>query len=88
MKTMAAAKCKAQFLSVLKEVQTKREPVLVTRNGKPVAKMVPLDIPETEDPLDVFRFPGKVEIVGDIESPLYTDEEWEEFAQQSLEQMK
>ena len=79
MKTMAAAKCKAQFLSVLKEVEAKREPILVTRNGKPVAKMVPLEIPETEDPLEVFRFPGKIEIVGDIEAPLYTEKNGKSF---------
>jgi antitoxin (DNA-binding transcriptional repressor) of toxin-antitoxin stability system len=69
-------------------VQSRREPVLVTKNGKPVAKMVPLDIPEGEDPLDAFRFPGKVEIVGDIMAPLYTDAEWEEFFEQSMEQLK
>jgi len=43
---MAAGKFKAQCLAVMDEVQRKRVPVLVTKNGKPVAKLVPLDIPE------------------------------------------
>jgi prevent-host-death family protein len=83
MKTMPAGKFKAQCLAVMDEVQRKRVPVLVTKNGKPVAKLVPLDIPDGEDPLDAFHFPG-IEIVGDITKPIYTDEQWEEFFEQSL----
>lgn len=78
MRTMAAAKFKAQCLAVMDEVQTKREPVLVTKNGKPVAKLVPLELSDDVDPLDAFRFPG-MEIVGDIMAPMYTDEELDEF---------
>ncbi len=86
MKTMGAAKFKAHFLAVIAEVQAKREPVLVTKHGKPVAKMVPLDLPEGEDPLDAFHFPG-VTIAGDVMSPIYSDEEYEEFYQRSVEQL-
>ena len=78
MRMMAAAKFKAQCLTVMDEVQAKREPVLVTKNGKPVAKLMPLDLPDDVDPLDAFRFPG-MEIVGDIMAPFYTDEELDEF---------
>jgi antitoxin (DNA-binding transcriptional repressor) of toxin-antitoxin stability system len=67
------------------EVQAKREPVVVTKNGKPVAKLVPMDIPEGEDPLDAFLFPGKIEIHGDIASSPYTDEELDGFERASLE---
>ncbi len=79
MKTMPAGKFKATCLAVLDEVEAKRQPVVVTKNGRPVAKVVPLEIPADVDPLDAFLFPGKVEIVGDIMAPLYTDEEWDEF---------
>jgi antitoxin (DNA-binding transcriptional repressor) of toxin-antitoxin stability system len=88
MRTMAAGKFKAQCLAVLDDVKTKREEVLVTKNGKPYAKMVPLALPDDEDPLDVFRFPGKVEILGDIMAPLYSDEEWEQFFENSAAQLK
>jgi prevent-host-death family protein len=88
MKTMAAGKFKAQCLAVMDEVQAKRMPVLVTKNGKPVAKLVPVDLSEEDDPLEVFKFPGKVEILGDIMAPLYSDEENEQFFEQSAEQLK
>jgi len=84
---MAAGKFKAQCLGVLDEVQAKREPVLVTKHGKPVAKVVPIELSEREDPLDAFYF-GKIEIVGDIMAPIYTDEEYEQFYADKLERMK
>jgi len=85
---MAAGQFKAKCLAVMDEVQAKREPVLLTKNGNPVAKLVPLEMPEGEDPLDALRFPGKVEIHGDIMAPLYSDEENEEFFGRSAEMMK
>jgi len=87
MKTMGAAMAKTQFLSLLDEVEAKREPVLVTKNGKPIAKITPLDIPEEVDPLDAYKFVGS-EIVGDITTPLYTDEEHERFFQATLAQLR
>ena len=74
MRTMGAAKFKAQCLAVMDEVQAKREPVLVTKNGKPVAKLVPVDM--EEDPLAIFRFPGGIEIHGDIVGPILPLEDW------------
>jgi prevent-host-death family protein len=72
---MAAGKFKAQCLAVLDDVKTKREEVLVTKNGTPYAKLVPLDELE-EDPLAVFRF-GRGRIVGDILAPADALEDWE-----------
>lgn len=77
MKTMAAGKFKATCLAVMDEVQAKREPVVITKNGKPVAKLVPLELAERADPLDIFRFPGKIEILGDIISPVTDLEDWD-----------
>jgi prevent-host-death family protein len=77
MRTMAAAKFKAQCLSVIDEVQAKREPIVVTKHGKPVAKVVPLELTKGEDPLAAFLFPGKVKTVGDIVSPSSWLEKWD-----------
>lgn len=75
MKTMGAAKFKAQCLAVMNEVQTKREPVLVTKNGRPVAKVVPAEA--EDDPLAIFRT-GSFWAVSDLDNPSLVDpEEWE-----------
>jgi prevent-host-death family protein len=86
MRTMAAGKFKATCLAVMDEVQAKREPVLITKNGKPVAKMVPLELAEGEDPLDAFYF-GKIEVLGDITQPMYSEEESEDFFNRSADQL-
>ena len=74
MKTIAAGEFKARCLKVLEDVRTKRTPVLITKRGKPLAKLVPPD----DQPPDVFgRLAGKIEIVGDIVSPITPLEDWE-----------
>jgi len=70
-KTMKASECKAKFLGVLDDVASKRERVIVTKNGKPVAEIVPF----VEKPKTLFgAMKGSIKILGDIESPL--DVEW------------
>jgi prevent-host-death family protein len=86
MKTMAAGQFKAKCLAIMDEVQAKREPVLLTKNGKPVAKLVPVPI-EGRDPIFGF-YKGKLEIKGDILAPLYSEEEYEEFFERSAAQLK
>lgn len=73
MKTIAAGTFKATCLAVMDEVQSKREPVLITKNGKPVAQLVPIN--EKQD--DIFGFySGKGKILGDIISPLVPLKDW------------
>ena len=43
MKTMAAGEFKARCLQVMDEVRSTRTPVVITKRGKPVAKLVPAD---------------------------------------------
>ena len=86
MRTMGAAKAKAQFLTLLDEVAIKREPVVVTKNGKAVAQVVPMPL-TTDDPIFGF-LKGKLEIVGDIISPTFTDDEYEAFFKASEAQLK
>lgn len=74
MKTMAAGEFKARCLTAMDEVNKTREPLLVTKRGKPVVKLVP-----AEKPTKTFlgRLEGVMEIVGDIESPIEPPEAWE-----------
>ena len=72
-KVMAAGAFKAQCLAVMDEVQAKHQPVIITKRGKPVAKLVPVE----NQPDDLFNFlSGKVTIVGDIVGPVIAPEEW------------
>jgi prevent-host-death family protein len=74
MKAIAAGEFKARCLQVMEEVRTKRTTVLITKRGKPLAKLVPPD----EKPHDIFGcLAGKIEILGDIVSPITPLEDWE-----------
>jgi prevent-host-death family protein len=74
MKQMPAGKFKARCLSVMDDVQATGEPVIVTKRGRPVAKVVPVGSSKE----DLFGFmAGEFKIVGDIESPVTPLEDWE-----------
>ena len=73
MKKMPAGYFKAHCLAVMDEVQAKRETVVITKHGKPVAKLVPAD-KNTDDIYGFFK--GKATITGDIVSPILSLEEW------------
>jgi prevent-host-death family protein len=76
MKKMAAGVFKANCLAVMDEVQAKRETVVITKHGKPVAKLVPVNT----DTDEIFNFlAGKGAITGDVLSPALTPEEWGEL---------
>jgi prevent-host-death family protein len=75
-KTMAAGSFKAKCLAVMDEVQAKRETVVITKHGKPVAKLVPV-IAETDD---IYNFmAGKGAVTGDVVSPAISAEDWGEL---------
>jgi len=73
MKTMRAGEFKARCLKVMDQVQRTREPLVITKRGHPVAKLIPVDKPGD----DIFGcLKGVVKIVGDIESPVVPPEDW------------
>ena len=74
MKKIAAGAFKARCLKLMDEVQQTREPIVITKKGRPVAKLVPADNAQ-KDVFDCLK--GVMEIVGDIESPLVPASEWE-----------
>ena len=77
MKKMAAGSFKTNCLAVMDEVQAKHETVVITKHGKPVAKLVPVNS-ETDE---IYNFlEGKGSIAGDVVSPAISREEWGELA--------
>jgi len=73
MKKISAGEFKARCLALLDSVQKTKEPVLITKRGKVVAKLVP-----GEEPSQDFlgRLEGIVRIVGDVELPIEPPEAW------------
>ena len=64
MQKMAAAQFKAQCLAVMDQVSRSGRPVVITKHGKPVVKLVPAN--EGED--EIFgALAGIARIKGDIE---------------------
>lgn len=71
MKTMKASEFKAKCLKVMDEVAATGEPVVVTKNGVPVARLVP----EKRPVKTLFgALKGSIKIQGDIVAPL--NEPW------------
>jgi prevent-host-death family protein len=76
MKRMAAGSFKIHCLAVMDEVQAKRETVVITKRGEPVAKLIPAD----NDSDDIYNFlAGKGAITGDVVSPAIGHKEWGEL---------
>jgi len=76
MKKMPAGSFKTNCLAVMDEVQTKRETVVITKHGKPVAKLVPID-QQTDE---IYNFlAGKGNIAGNVIAPAFSLEEWGEL---------
>lgn len=67
-----ASEFKAKCLALLDEVERTGDRLVVTKNGKPVADIVP-HRSERRDFIGLFK--GRGEIIGDIISPI--DVEWE-----------
>ena len=72
MKQVAAGEFKAKCLALLDEVASRRLELVVTKRGKPVAKLVPV---ETEKPRLMGRMAGSIQITGDVVSS--TGETWD-----------
>lgn len=69
--TIPAGEFKAKCLKLLDQVAEKHETLIITKRGKPVAQLLPINEPST-----LFgSMKGSVLYMGDIISPI--DVEWE-----------
>ncbi|HWE83364.1 MAG TPA: type II toxin-antitoxin system Phd/YefM family antitoxin [Terracidiphilus sp.] len=86
MRTIAAGQFKAKCLAILDEVNESGEAVVVTKRGKPVARVTAYD--ETaprENPDSIFGFMRGMVIIPegvDLVSSEFSDEEWERMAEE------
>jgi prevent-host-death family protein len=73
--TMAAGEFRTHCSKVIETVRRRREAIIITKRGVPVAKLVPVDLPK---PHKVFGcLEGRCEEVGDIMSPVVPPEAWD-----------
>jgi prevent-host-death family protein len=72
MKEISAAVFKAKCLTLMEDVRSTKRPLVITKRGKPVAKLVPLD--ESKDDF-IGRLKGVFEVVGDLDAD--PTEKWE-----------
>jgi prevent-host-death family protein len=70
---IAAGEFKAQCLRLMDEVQQTRQEVVITKHGKPVAKLVPVKEASSDSLLGFLK--DSVQVTGDIVAPL--EDLWE-----------
>lgn len=70
--TIAAGEFKSKCLKLLDQVAEQRQTLVITKRGRPVAKVLPMPA-EVLDPFGSMR--GSVLRYGDVISPL--EDEWE-----------
>ena len=73
---VAISEFKAKCLALLEQVRRTRQPIRITRHGKPVAEVVPSTAVADRAAL-IGSMRGKIEILGDIISPASDEDEWE-----------
>ncbi len=71
---VGAAKFKAECLALMDEVQEKRIPLTVTKNGRRVVTLLPAE--EEPDPFASLYF-GPIQIHSDLDEPSTSLEEWD-----------
>lgn len=74
MKTVAASEFKARCLALLDDVARSGQPLVVTKHGRPFARVLPTSLSGTEQPQDTLV--GTVTIVGDVLAPTSAPGDW------------
>jgi prevent-host-death family protein len=75
MKTMPAGEFKQTCLRLLDEVGASGEPIVITKRGKPVAQLIPVQAGRSQDWIGSMRDSG--EIRGDLVAPASDPGEWD-----------
>lgn len=75
MSNIPATEFKAKCLELMDRVAERRETFVITKRGKPVAKLVPVERKPKESIFGCMR--DKCSITGDIISPVLPPEAWE-----------
>ena len=74
-KTIAAGEFKAKCLALMDEVARTGEEIVITKRGKPVARLEAVKPPDEEARRKWLR--DMVVYIGDVESPAADPDDWE-----------
>ena len=74
MREIANSEFKAKCLAILDEVEKTKQPIRITRRGRPVADVGPPAPAESRDWIGSMK---EMKILGDIVSPAADEDEWE-----------
>jgi prevent-host-death family protein len=74
MKSVAISSFKARCLALLEDVARTGEPLLVTKRGKPLARVTASDNSRSRSPQDTLR--NTVETLGDVIAPVVAPAAW------------
>lgn len=72
-RTIAAAEFKQKCLSLMEEVASSREELIITKHGTPICKLSPL--PSKKQPTRFGWMKNSIKIKGDLTQPI--EETWE-----------
>lgn len=70
--TIPASKFKAECLRLMDQVAATRQPLIITKHRKPVARLVPV---EAKSEAFLGRLKGQFEVRGDIVAPVFAKRE-------------
>jgi prevent-host-death family protein len=76
MDEVSISEFKAKCIGLLEQVRKTKQPLRVTRHGKPVAEVVPVSEPVDRAQL-IASMQGSGETLGDIISPANDEDDWE-----------
>jgi prevent-host-death family protein len=76
MTEVSISQFKAKCLELLEQVRRTRQPIRITRHGKPVAEVIP-PTAIVDRAAWIGSMKDSMEIVGDIISPANDEDEWE-----------
>lgn len=76
--TISAGEFKARCLKLMDQVRETRRPIVITKRGKPVARLVPVE--EERPGREIFGcMKGTITILGDIVGPSTDPEDWHAY---------
>jgi prevent-host-death family protein len=67
-RTLKASEFEARCLALMDQVARTGEPILITRNGQPVAELAPVRPKPGRSPIGMHK--GRIRILGDIVVPI------------------